>query len=199
MTIDDAPAATRTFTPRRPDLLPAPVPYDPELEPGLAGFLDLVEKIPLRAETILVNRAHFDSIMPPLEAMAAGKPVRITEHLTPGPEGAPQVAITIIEPEEPAEPGARRPGFYNIHGGGMVLGNRYFGVAGLIEYVQQFGAVAASVEYRLAPDHPAPAQAEDCYAGLVWFAAQAEELGIDPERIVVMGDSAGADCPRWWR
>lgn len=42
----------------------APVPYDPELVDGLAAFLDLVEIIPLRADTILANRAHFATIIP---------------------------------------------------------------------------------------------------------------------------------------
>lgn len=52
-------------------------------------------------------------------------------------------------------------------------------------------AVVVSVEYRLAPDHPDPAPVEDCYAGLVWMAKDAAELGIDPERIMVTGVSDG--------
>jgi acetyl esterase/lipase len=47
------------------------------------------------------------------------------------------------------------------------------------------------VEYRLAPEHPDPAPVEDCYAGLVWTAKHAEELGIDPDRILIAGGSAG--------
>lgn len=48
-----------------------------------------------------------------------------------------------------------------------------------------------SVAYRLAPEHPHPAPFDDCYAGLVWTAEHAAELGIDPDRLVVAGRSAG--------
>jgi len=47
------------------------------------------------------------------------------------------------------------------------------------------------VEYRLAPENPYPAPVEDCYAGLLWMAAHAAELGFDPERLAVYGGSAG--------
>ncbi len=165
-----------------------PVPYDPELEPGLAAFLDLVERIPLRADTILANRAHFATIIPPAEQIVGDRPVELTEHTVPGPKGAPDIVLTVVRP---AAGVVNAPALYSIHGGGMVLGNRFFGLDGLIDDVLRFGAVGISVEYRLAPENPAPAAVEDCYAGLLWTVAHADELGIDPSRIVVTGASAG--------
>jgi len=55
----------------------------------------------------------------------------------------------------------------------------------------QVGALVASVEYRLAPEHPFPAPIEDCYAGLLWLWEQSEVLGIDSRRIAIGGGSAG--------
>ncbi|ALG09782.1 alpha/beta hydrolase [Kibdelosporangium phytohabitans] len=165
-----------------------PVPYDPELEPGLAAFLDLVERIPLRADTILANRAHFATIIPPIGQIVGDRPVEVEDRTVPGPPGAPDIVLTIIRPRGGV---TDAPAFYSIHGGGMVLGNRFFGVDGLIDDVLRFGAVGVSVEYRLAPENPAPAAVEDCYAGLVWLVANAAGLGVDPGRIVVTGASAG--------
>lgn len=168
---------------------PAPVPYDPELVPGLEAFLDLVEIIPLRADTILANRAHFATIIPPMSAQAEGRDVSWEDRIIPGPIGAPDVEITIVRPRHPAS--APAPAVLSIHGGGMVLGTRFFGTGELIDLAERHGVVGVAVEYRLAPEHPGPAQAEDCYAALEWMAAHAEELGIDPDRIIASGMSAG--------
>lgn len=192
MTVADAPAN-----------LPIPVPYDPELLPGLAFFRELVEPIPLTADTIAENRAHLASITQDMATQTAGRAVTWEDRIIPGPVGAPEVAVTIIRPAvpDPAVPDPAvpdpdsaphlAPAVLGIHGGGYVLGSRFFGTGELIDLAETHGTVGVAVEYRLAPEHPAPGAAEDCYAALVWLAAHAAELGIDPARIVVSGASAG--------
>ena len=89
-------------------------------------------------------------------------------------------------------PGARdRPALLHIHGGGMVIGSAREMRHGPAAMAAALGIPVASVEYRLAPEHPFPAPQEDCLAGLAWLAANATELGIDPARIGIMGESAG--------
>jgi acetyl esterase/lipase len=61
----------------------------------------------------------------------------------------------------------------------------------VLDWAVDNGAVAVSVEYRLAPEHPDPAPLEDCYAGLQWTREHAAEIGGDADRIVVVGASAG--------
>ncbi|MFD8770499.1 alpha/beta hydrolase [Microbacterium oxydans] len=168
---------------------PAPVPYDPALVPGLTAFVDLVEVIPLRAETIHANRDHFATIIPPMATQAAGRAVTWEDRTIPGPDGAPDIEVTIVRPTSPAY--APAPAVLSIHGGGMVLGTRFFGTGELIDLAERHGVIGVAVEYRLAPEHPGPAQAEDCYAALEWMTAHADELGIDPDRIIASGMSAG--------
>ncbi|MEU2121679.1 alpha/beta hydrolase fold domain-containing protein [Nocardia niwae] len=73
----------------------------------------------------------------------------------------------------------------------MIVGTRHLEVDTYLEYVADSGAEVASIEYRLAPEHPDPAPITDCYTGLRWCAEHFDALAIDPTRIIVAGDSAG--------
>ena len=93
----------------------------------------------------------------------------------------------------PAAASGPLPLVVNLHGGGWVLGSLE-GSDWLCSSVAAAAAsVVVSVDYRLAPSHRWPAAAEDCYAALVDVVARADELGADPGRVAVMGDSAGGN------
>jgi acetyl esterase/lipase len=85
----------------------------------------------------------------------------------------------------------KRPALYHIHGGGQISGNRFMHLDKVIAYFDDIDAVFISVEYRLAPEHRAPAALDDCYAGLSWTAKHAEKLGIDASEILLYGFSGG--------
>jgi acetyl esterase/lipase len=80
---------------------------------------------------------------------------------------------------------------YSIHGGGYVLGSYVMDDVVFDSYCNKFGCVGVSVEYRLAPETPYPGPLEDCYAGLAWTIAHAQELGINTARLGISGVSAG--------
>lgn len=79
----------------------------------------------------------------------------------------------------------------NIHGGGMVVGAAAQDDEHMSEVVRALGVVVVSVEYRLAPKNPFPAPLDDCLDAWEWLVASAPELGVDPTRIAVGGQSAG--------
>jgi acetyl esterase/lipase len=83
------------------------------------------------------------------------------------------------------------PGIFHTHGGGMVAGSRMSGMHVLLPWIVAHDAVAVTVEYRLAPEFPDPYPVEDCYAALVWTAEHAVEFGIDADRLMIAGVSAG--------
>lgn len=78
-----------------------------------------------------------------------------------------------------------------IHGGGFVAGNLGTHDNACRFLCKQVPCLVVSIDYRLAPEHKFPAQSDDCYAATLWTAKNAARLGGDPNRIAVIGDSAG--------
>jgi acetyl esterase/lipase len=78
-----------------------------------------------------------------------------------------------------------------IHGGGFVIGSARQDHRLCAEITAELGITVVSAEYRLAPEHPYPAPLDDVTAVWSWMLSQAAELGIDPARVVVAGESAG--------
>ena len=114
--------------------------------------------------------------------------VEVEERSAPGPEGAPDVTLTIIRPKDRER---LLPALLWMHGGGYVMGCAAEDEAACARMAAEADCVTVAVEYRLAPEDPFPAALEDCYAALRWMVIAADELGIDPSRIAIGGGSAG--------
>ena len=93
---------------------------------------------------------------------------------------------------QPATATQNTPALLWLHGGGYVIGRPEMDDAVCAQFVQALGLKIISVDYRLAPKHPFPAGLDDSYQALTWLATQAQPLGIDPTRIAIGGQSAGA-------
>jgi acetyl esterase/lipase len=78
-----------------------------------------------------------------------------------------------------------------LHGGGYVMGTPEQDDGSCIQYARELGALVISVDYRYAPKYPFPVGLEDCYTALQWVMTQAQQLGVDTQRIVIGGASAG--------
>ncbi|MFE5793671.1 alpha/beta hydrolase [Streptomyces sp. NPDC056503] len=167
-----------------PSSVTARPPFDPELDAVLSA---VTEQLPtLTPETI----PRFREMPTPgrlTDDMLESSGLVRREVTVPGHRGA-RLAATVISRRDHTAPG---PGIYHIHGGGMVFGHRLLGPVQMLPWIVEHDAVLVTVEYRLAPEFPDPYPVEDCYAGLVWTVEHAAELGIDPDRIVVAGASAG--------
>ncbi|HMJ32763.1 MAG TPA: alpha/beta hydrolase [Baekduia sp.] len=116
-------------------------------------------------------------------------PLTTVDHAIPGPGGAPIPARLYVPEGAPA----RGPLLVYFHGGGWVQGSVATHDPGCRLLAHLSGVRVLSVDYRLAPEHPYPAAAQDAIAAYAWAAASAARLGIDPERIAVGGDSAGGN------
>ncbi len=97
------------------------------------------------------------------------------------------IAIRIYRPKDRD----RGPAILFFHGGGFVSGSIHTHDVYALGIAESAGAEVISVNYRLAPENPYPAAAEDCYFALCWMAENADRLGIDGSRIAIGGDSAG--------
>lgn len=93
----------------------------------------------------------------------------------------------------PAGGGAKLPALVYLHGGGWTIGDLDTHDVLCRSLCQQAGGVVVSVDYRLGPEHKFPAAYDDAVAAWQWVAAQAADLGIDPARIAIGGDSAGGN------
>ena len=162
--------------------MPAPA-IDPEVGAALAILPDVLPA--LNRESLAEYRSQR---LLGLEALPLSDEVERLDYEVPGPTGAPDIVVRVHIPKGLERPA---PCLYSIHGGGYVLGHRSMDDFRFDRWCPRLGFVGVSVEYRLAPETPYPGPLEDCYAGLHWVHAHAEELGLDRSRIGIGGASAG--------
>jgi acetyl esterase/lipase len=155
------------------------MPVDPQFSEFLAMFRAMPKLYEL---PLAVIRSM------PVPANPAPTPVdEVADRVIPGPGG--DLKLRIYR----SGAGAALPLLLFMHGGGFVVGNLDSHDEMARVLTAQTGCVTLSVDYRLAPENPFPAAPDDCYAALKWAAAHARELGADPGRIAVIGDSAGGN------
>jgi len=161
------------------------------LDPAAKNLLDLLAAAG-RPKVWQVSPAEAREGISALAGAADAKDVpigRIEDGTWPGPAGA--LAYRSYTPVDAApEP---LPALLYFHGGGFVIGDldTHDGLCRLLANAS--GCRLISVEYRLAPEHKFPAAVEDADAAACWVADHARELGIDPGRMAIGGDSAGAN------
>lgn len=153
------------------------IPYLPEL-PTVQDF-STVEKI----QAMRAMRGEALQPIPPRDDVA------MDDRAIAGLGEAPDISIRIYRPTKSSD--TPRPGFLEIHGGGFILGNIEMMDGWCQMIAAEVDVIVVSVEYRLAPEDPFPAGIEDCYAVLHWIHDNADELGIDPDRVAIGGQSAG--------
>jgi acetyl esterase len=161
------------------------VPLDPHAQRFLERLAASTPQNAL-ALTVVARRAALADL---LGMSAAQSPVqRVEDGSLPGPAGS--LPLRIYTPARGAA--ARAPGLVYFHGGGFVAGSLDTHDAIARALANACGARVISVAYRLAPEHPFPAAIEDGCAAAHWVMENAAALDLDPARLAVGGDSAGA-------
>ena len=162
------------------------------LEPRVAKIVRLMNALDRRAEgsTMAQRRASSAAIARrgAVLVMPRGpEPAEQRDLLVPVDGG--QIVVRLYVPH-----GARpAPLHVFLHGGGWCVGTLDERDARCRAISAGARCVVASVDYRLAPENAYPTPPEDCYAALCWLVEHADELGVDPDRVGISGESAGAN------
>jgi acetyl esterase/lipase len=160
------------------------VPIDPHAERFLQRLAAL-RTSSSSDQTVDERRSALEHL---LEFAGRREPVeRVGDERIPGPAGPLRIRIYT-----PSDVSSAAPGLLYLHGGGLLAGSveTHDSIARSLANASRCRLVA--LDYRLAPEHPFPAALDDAYAAACWIGAHGPALGIDPERLGICGDSAGA-------
>ena len=142
-------------------------------------------RLPMDEVTAESMRAGYSA----LAAQGGAEMAEVVDRVIPGPDGSDLP----IRSYRPYGAGERPPVVVYLHGGGWTIGDLQTHDEPCRALAAGTGAVVVSVDYRLAPEHPFPAAVDDAYAAACFVAGNAEDLGVDADRLVVAGDSAGGN------
>ena len=165
-----------------------PVSLDPEIAAGFAALTERLGEIqPIPIGDVASRRSTFDPLQRVIHAqLPVPRDITMKDYETTTSDGARLLLRWYAK--RGTDPGSA---VLYAHGGGMIASSVEIYDGPISRYVSATGVPFLSVEYRYAPEFPAPTPVTDCYAGLQWLAAKAPELGVDPSRIAIMGDSGG--------
>src|SRR5713101_800804 len=161
----------------------------PTLHPQIVNALEVMKNLGLRPIEAM-NPAEARAQMEATSQSRKAEPMpvaRIEERAIPGPAGP--IRVRLYWPNATG----RAPAIAYYHGGGHVIGSLDTHDLIARNLCAGAGALVASVDYRMGPEHRFPAAVEDAFAALEWLHGIAFDVGAAPRRLGVHGDSAGAN------
>jgi acetyl esterase len=161
----------------------------PGIDPTFKTLLDAFPMTFNASDGVEVARSRLKLLKVPPEML----PDLRIEQRTIGHGGLTDIPARIYWPPTAAGGDEALPVVVFYHGGGFSLGDLETHDPVARAHAVGAEAIVVSVDYRLAPEHPFPAGVNDCWAALQWVGENAAELGGDPNRIAVAGDSAGGN------
>lgn len=159
------------------------------LDPQVRKMLDDMKALGIKPNHQLTVQEARENMLARVSSYA-GEPIEVAtveDRFIPGPGG--ELMIRLYRPDR----AGTLPALIYFHGGGWVIGSVETHDHVCRALANDAGCLVASVEYRRAPEHKFPAALEDAYAATEWLLANAGELGVDPARVAIGGDSAGAN------
>lgn len=162
---------------------------DPEVATAMAPIIQAMASLPkLEAGDVQGRRTRAAGGLAAIINNLPDQPsVKRTNHSVKVSDGT---TITVAEFRKTGSPKPSKAILY-IHGGGMIFGSVDVFHKSIASTVARTGVTTFAVGYRLAPEHPHPTPVTDCFDALVWLSTHADELGVDPGRIILQGGSAG--------
>ena len=157
------------------------------LDPQAQAVIDMIEQLGVAELTDDTDPNEIRALMNAAVLPSGIELATVTDREIPGPAGL--IPVRVYRPAGEAP----KPVVVYFHGGGWVLGSLGTHDGTCRRLADGADAVVVSVDYRMGPEDRFPAAVDDSYAALTWVAAHAAELGADPARLVVAGDSAGGN------